>query len=289
VRGIASCSLARPLADADRPDPATGQARGLHPGGVVVLDEAGIVDTRKLCALLTHAAVSRTALVLVGDSRQLPETEASGLFTQLARDMNTLHLTDNGRQQQTWERDALARLRAGNVDPAIAAYTARGRIHHSPDPEAVRAELVSDYLHARAEADNPYSVAILATSRADVAHLNALVRAALIAEGRLGAGPLHLRADDTADPVAGDDSIQMRAGDLVIVGRNDNRLGLYNGTRGIDTAITVETDSLTLHTDDDRDNTVTVTLAFPPRPDPRLRHDPAQGTRPHRRPCPAPR
>jgi hypothetical protein len=31
---------------------------------VVVLDEAGIVDTRKLYALITHAALSRTALVL---------------------------------------------------------------------------------------------------------------------------------------------------------------------------------------------------------------------------------
>ena len=46
--GIPSCSLARLLADADQPDPATGQPRGLHPGGVVVLDEAGIVDTRRL-------------------------------------------------------------------------------------------------------------------------------------------------------------------------------------------------------------------------------------------------
>jgi hypothetical protein len=44
----------------------------------------------------------------------------------------------------------------------------------------------------------------------------------------------------------------MRTGDLVIVGRIDNRLGLYNGTRAIVTAIHVETDSLTLHTDDDR-------------------------------------
>ena len=259
--GIPSCSLARLLADADQPDPATGQPRGLHPGGVVVLDEAGIVDTRKLAALFTHAALSRTALVLVGDPRQLPEIEAGGLFTQLAQSPRTLHLTDNRRQQDAWERDALARLRAGNIDPAIDAYTAHGRIHQSEDPEALRAELVSDYLHARADAENPYGVAILAVSRADVAHLNALVRAALIAQGKLGATALHLRADDTADLVAGDDSLEMRTGDLVIIGRNDNRLGLYNGTRAVVTAINVEADSLTLRTDDDRDVTVTATWA----------------------------
>jgi ATP-dependent exoDNAse (exonuclease V) alpha subunit len=259
--GIPSCSLARLLADADQPDPMTGQPRGLHPGGVVVLDEAGIVDTRKLCALFTHAALSRTALVLVGDPRQLPEIEAGGLFTQLAQSPRTLHLIDNRRQQDRWERDALARLRAGHIDPAIAAYTAHGRIHHSQDPEALRAELVSDYLHARAKAENHYGVAILAANRADVAHLNALVRAALLARGELGATPLRLRANDTADLVACDDSLDMRTGDLVIIGRNDNRLGLFNGTRAVVAAVDVAADSLTLRTDDDREVKITATWA----------------------------
>ena len=53
----------------------------------------------------------------------------------------------------------------------------------------------------------------------------------------------------------------MRTGDLVIIGRNDNRLALYNGTRGVVTAINNEAGSLTLHTDDDRDVTVTATWA----------------------------
>jgi len=96
--GIPSRSLARLLADADQRDPSTGQLRGLHPGGVVVLDEAGIVDTR-----------------------QLREIEAGGLFTRLAQDPRTLHLTDNRRQRDGWERDALAGLRIGNIDAALDA------------------------------------------------------------------------------------------------------------------------------------------------------------------------
>ena len=199
--------------------------------------------------------------MLVGDPRQLPEIEAGGLFTRLTQNPRTLHLTDNRRQHETWERDALTRLRAGNIDPAIHAYSTHGRIHQSEDPEALRAVLVSDYLDARTNTSNPYDVAILAVSRADVAHLNALVRAALIAQGELGATPLHLRADDTGDLVAGDDSLEMRTGDLVIIGRNDNRLGLYNGTRAVVTAVDTKTHSLTLRTDDDRDVTVTATWA----------------------------
>jgi len=89
--------------------------------------------------------------VLVGDPRQLPEIEAGGLFTQLAQHPRTLHLTDNRRQQDGWERDALAGLRTGNIDTALDAYIAHGRIHQAPDSETLRAELVSDYLQARVE------------------------------------------------------------------------------------------------------------------------------------------
>jgi hypothetical protein len=41
---------------------------------------------------------------------------------------------------------------------------------------------VADYLHAKANASDPYQVAILAVSRADVVQLNALVRTALLAQ-----------------------------------------------------------------------------------------------------------
>jgi ATP-dependent exoDNAse (exonuclease V) alpha subunit len=171
-----------------------------------------------------------------------------------------MHVTDNRRQRDGWERDALAGLRTGNIDTALDAYIAHGRIHQAPDSETLRAELISDYLHARAEAENPYDVAILAVSRADVAHLNALVRAALIAQGELGATPLHIRADVTAN-LAADDSFEMRTGDLVLIGRNDNRIDLCNGTRAVVTTVDVEADSLTLRTDDERDVTVSAVWA----------------------------
>jgi ATP-dependent exoDNAse (exonuclease V) alpha subunit len=60
----------------------------------------------------------------------------------------------------------------------------------------------------------------------------------------------------------------MRTGDLVIVGRNDNRSGLYNGTRAMVTAVDVAAHSLTLQTDEDRE--VTVTASWASRHD--LRH-----------------
>jgi ATP-dependent exoDNAse (exonuclease V) alpha subunit len=60
----------------------------------------------------------------------------------------------------------------------------------------------------------------------------------------------------------------MRNGDVVIVGRNDHRLGLCNGTRAMVTATNVEAQALTLQTEDHRE--VTVTAVWAARHD--LRH-----------------
>ena len=52
----------------------TGDRRGrLTPRSVLVVDEAGMVDTRTLARLIRHTTRARAKLVLVGDHHQLPE------------------------------------------------------------------------------------------------------------------------------------------------------------------------------------------------------------------------
>ena len=83
--GIASTSLTRLLDAARRTDPATGLSVGLPRGGVLVVDEASMVDTRTLTRLLRPTRAASGTLVLVGNPAQLPEVGAGGLFTALAR------------------------------------------------------------------------------------------------------------------------------------------------------------------------------------------------------------
>ena len=71
----------------------------------------------------------------------------------------------------------------------------------------------------------------------------------------------------TAIATAGE-PLDLRTGDLVIVGRNEHQLGLFNGTRAVVTAVDLRTSSLTLHTEDNR--RVTLTAAWTPRHD--VRH-----------------
>jgi ATP-dependent exoDNAse (exonuclease V) alpha subunit len=248
--GITSTSLARLIAAARRTDPNTGRMTGFADGGVVVVDEASMVDTRTLAALLAHTRAANGTLVLVGDPAQLPEIGAGGLFAALARHDDTIHLTDNQRQAEAWERRALAELRAGDPEAAIAAYAEHDRIHTAP-PDQLADRIVSDYLHltdqagaqSKAETSNE-PIVMLAARRADVADLNSATRARLIDAGRLG--------EIAVSVGEGKQKRDYRAGDRVLVTTNDYQRGVLNGTRAEVTAVDLRHRILTVETDDHR-------------------------------------
>ncbi|MCY7344274.1 MAG: relaxase domain-containing protein, partial [Pseudonocardia sp.] len=256
--GITATSLTRLLATARRADPATGRQVGLPRGGVLVVDEASMADTRTLAALLAHTRVAGGTLVLVGDPAQLPEIGAGGLVTALARHPDAITLTDNRRQTEAWERRALADLRAGDPDAAVAAYADHGRVHTAP-ADRLADRVVNDYLRlidepgpaAQARRGEPFErVVMLGVRRADVTDLNDTTRERLLAAGRLGPA-----AVTTGE---GERAREYRAGDRVLVTANDHRLGLLNGTRATVTAVDPKRRTLTVATENDQQVTVPV-------------------------------
>ncbi len=202
---------------------------------VVVLDEAGMVGTRTLAAVLDRATQAVTKVVLVGDPRQLPEIEAGGLFGALAERLGAVELAENRRQHEVWERGALDELRAGHPALALAAYAGAGRVHVAEDLAAARGVVVERWLAAQRQGGE---VLMLAVNRSDVAALNAAARAALRAAGTLG------------DDVATFGELSVAVGDTVVCLRNDASLGVVNGTRG--TIVSADDDGLVLSTPDGR-------------------------------------
>jgi ATP-dependent exoDNAse (exonuclease V) alpha subunit len=251
--GITATSLTRLLNRARRPS-AAGRIAGLPRGGVLVVDEASMVDTRTLAALLAQTRAAEATLVLVGDPAQLPEVGAGGLFTALARHPDTVTLTDNRRQTEPWERRALADLRAGDPDAAVAAYADHGRVHTAP-ADQLADRVVDDYLYhlqtppPAATADpesgtDPRRVVMLAVRRRDVTRLNDTARDRLLAADRLGPDPVTAGHGDTAR--------EYRAGDRVTVTANDHQLRLLNGTHATVTTVDPRHRTLTLAAEDDR-------------------------------------
>jgi ATP-dependent exoDNAse (exonuclease V) alpha subunit len=210
--GIPSMSVAA-LLEGLRARPLTGIAAR----SVLVVDEAGMVSTRQLAELVEHADRARAKLVVVGGHRQLAEIEAGGAFRALASRLPAIELTENRRQVAQWERDALEQLRDGDARTALGRYEAHGRVAIADSADDVRARLVADWWAAR----DPGRTVMIAFRRVDVADLNRRARTLMRTEGHLGPTELELPGGRFA------------VGDRVSLRRNDSRIGVANGDRGV--------------------------------------------------------
>ncbi|MCH8984031.1 MAG: relaxase domain-containing protein [Acidobacteria bacterium] len=230
--GIRSTTLARLLGQ-------TGDARGLAPGVVVVVDEAGMVGTRQLAAVSDLVNRAEGKLILIGDDHQLPEIDAGGLFRALASRLPTVRLTDNIRQEHSWERVALAELRNGSVDEAVEAYRQHRRLIIGQDRDDAIARAVRDwYRHVTVVGDLADGL-LIATDNDTVAELNEQARSHLTVSRGLS-GP-------TVD--TGERTFQ--AGDRILCRRNQDRLDVLNGDLG--TVVSVDPRQMTLTVRLDRD------------------------------------
>ena len=226
--GIRSTTMHRLLLDAQREG-------GLPHGSVLVVDEAGMAETRVLTPLLRLIDDADGKAVLVGDPGQLPAVGAGGLFPALCDRLGAIGLSENRRQRDPAERDALARLRIGDPEPYLAHATSSGRLHLEDDATSAKSRLLEDWWQA-AERDLGGTV-MLAYRRDDVRELNDAARALMLKAGRLGPEALQLGRRE------------LRVGDRAICRRNDARCGVRNGTRGSVVDLDPAAQTLTLRTD----------------------------------------
>ncbi len=235
--GILSSSLARLMMDARALDPTTRSAGGLPHGGVLVVDEAGMVGTRVLAELLEMAAEARCKLVCVGDPHQLPSLEAGGMFAALAARLPAAHLARNMRQVEGWEQKALSSIRDGDVADGLREYVGHHRVHCADSAIELKRQMVEHWLAARGAAAG--EVTMIALRRDDVRDLNVVARARLQRDGRLGGPPLTV--DDAR---LGERTFAV--GDEVVVLANSYRLNLHNGSRGTVVAVDPVEGALTM-------------------------------------------
>jgi conjugative relaxase-like TrwC/TraI family protein len=226
--GIRSHTLAALLRDVERPDTT------LPAGTIIVVDEAGMVETPKLARLLTYASASVAKVVLVGDHRQLPEIGPGGAFRGLADRFGATELRHNLRQRDPAERGALTHLRAGEAAIAVQQLSRRGRLTLGRDSEAVRERMIGDWLTTRQRGRD---VVMLASRRRDVTDLNARARELLVERGEVNA---------TGIEVAGR---AFAVGDQVMALSNRRRLDILNGDRATVTAVDRRSGGVTLAVD----------------------------------------
>jgi conjugative relaxase-like TrwC/TraI family protein len=230
--GIESTSLAALLQDLR-----VGGELGLPDRAVVVVDEASMAGTRDLAELLDYADAAYAKVVLVGDPHQLPEIDAGGALRALITRTDPIELTENRRQEEAWEREALDLLREGRAEEAVVRYERHGRVVLGEGAEDVRARLVADWWEAAGEGD----AAMIAMRRDDVADLNGRARAIMRASGHLGADAVRIGDREFA------------VGDHVVTLKNARHLGVVNGTRAVVAGFDAHAVELAVRTSDGRD------------------------------------
>lgn len=223
-----------------------GEGRGmLSSRDVLVIDEAGMVGTRQLERVLSHAADAGAKVVLVGDPQQLQSIEAGAAFRSLHERHGGVEIGTVRRQREDWQRDATRDLATGRIDAAIGAYDRHGMVHGADSRVAARTNLIERWdQDRRAEPDR--SRIILTHTNDEVRALNEGARTRMREAGDLGED-VRITVDRGARDFASGDRIMFLQNER---GLGGDGVGVKNGTLG--TIEDVSRQSMSVRTDDGR-------------------------------------
>jgi conjugative relaxase-like TrwC/TraI family protein len=216
AEGLEATSVANLLAQMQGGEGGEADASLLSPRTVLLVDEAGMVASAELAALIEAADAGQAMLVLIGDHQQLGEIEAGGLFRALAERTAPIVLDEVIRHNHDLDREAARMIREGEGRAALELYRSSERVTVAPDAEARREAMVADWLRAYQEGQDALMVA---KRNVEVERLNATARELLRAEGRLGAQEIEVG------------EARFAAGDQVITRVNDHANAIYNRER----------------------------------------------------------
>ena len=206
---------------------------------VLILDEAGMASTRETARVMAHAAAAGVKVIAIGDSGQLSSVQAGGWLGSLTRRLGSYELREVMRQRDPRERQLLGQVRRGEPAEYITEKHRAGRLHiiaGTRRPPA-RASTRRSPRGASARLRCPRGQAVLiARDNARRARLNALARAELQRDGRLGES-VHVAGQEFA------------VGDRVIARRNDRLREVDNGMRGTVVAVDPTEKDILVRTD----------------------------------------
>lgn len=193
----------------------------LNPKTVLVVDEAGMVDTPAMAWLIEEVNKHGCTLVLIGDPNQLPPIGVGGPFTSIAKTVGAVELTDMQRQRDPCDIAALKQLAAGEVEKAVQSYAQRGLIQVAPDRRAAVDQLVHAW-QTHGGLDQPQNHAIIVTTNSDRTLLNQRCQLARISAGRV---------QPDRGFTFGHERICV--GEPVVFLEGNRRLDVENGDRGV--------------------------------------------------------
>lgn len=205
---------------------------------LVLVDEAGMVSTRDLEAVLSAARQAGAKVVLIGDRRQLASVGGASALRAVTEEVGRASMLGEVRRQMVdWQRAASMIMAGGDADAGLRAYAANDRVELISGAGAAQARTITLWSEARAR--HGADALMLTRRNADAAALNLKARAVLRTEGKLGPDLVRLPARDRADrPTV----LALAVGDSLRFGESLPHLSIRNGNRARVESITTNPD-----------------------------------------------
>ena len=218
----------------------------LNSKDIIVLDEAGMVDSIRLNKLLLKAETANAKVVLIGDPEQLQPIQAGAPFRIIAEHAGYVELDEIVRQKDPLNEELTKEMRRASKEfatqktaDALERYAQMGKIYsHTTREDAINAAIA-----AWDKGRKPgVTQMILAYTRKDVAAINDKIRTLLQGQGVL--------KDEQKLTVKNRDNEEFQKSfairERVYFIKNDKDLGVKNGSLGRITSICGETLSVLL-------------------------------------------
>jgi len=196
----------------------------------VILDEAGMVDHKRLDALTKLVGRSGAKLIAVGDGKQLPSIGPGGMFDRLTEHAPTAELADIHRTKDPADQRAWQALRAGEPERAMAHYASRGQLHLSDTRDQAAEHAVQTWAELTNGRDIREIALIADAANTEIDRLNARAQHLRVERGELGHHEIPLPGVHYG----------LREGDLIAFTAQHRPSGqprVENGTRGQVSAI----------------------------------------------------
>ena len=193
-------------------------SKSLDNKSVLVIDEAGMVDTKLLAKLTNAAEQAGSKVIMVGDSQQLQAIGAGGVFEAVADKVGKAELTEIYRQNSDNDKKSLQALRKGDAKSFLSHMKSEDRLHITKRTATAHKQMSNTFIESNADMKDKI---MIAGRRADVASLNKMARQQLKQQGKLQV--------ETSFKDSKEKNMKVAIGDRLRVLKNNKQLGISNG------------------------------------------------------------
>lgn len=196
---------------------------------IVVVDEAGMVNTRHMRMIMQKVQQGGGTLVPSGDPSQLPPVEGPAPFRSICRRAGFVELTQICRQEDQWAREAVDLFSQGKTGEAIRLYAAHRLVTVRDDRDEAMKARVLDW--TAVGLTTPEQAAVLVATNHESEMANHLLQAKRLEAGCLDARhSIEIRDEDPAKGIVYVNRVHV--GDRILFTRIDRRYGVENGAVG---------------------------------------------------------